>query len=129
MYKELIISIIIVALIFGLNYITQKNTDMTVETVTEKLDIVRNSALEENPDKQKVTKDINIAYDKWEELDDILSYYIEHDELEKVKTALTSVKSYVELEEYGESIEAIDRCIYILDHIHEKEMFSLDNIL
>lgn len=129
MYKELTISIIIVALIFGLNYVTQKNTDMTVETVTEKLTIVRNSALEEEPNKDKVTSDINIAYDKWEELDDVLSYYIEHDEIEKVKGALTSAKSYIEVEEYKESIEAIDNCIYILDHIHEKEMFSLDNIL
>ncbi len=129
MYKELTISIIIVALIFGLNYVTQKNTDMTVGTVTEKLAIVRNSALEEEPNKDRVTREINMAYDKWEELDDILSYYIEHDELEKVKTALTSAKSYIEIEEYKESIEAIDNCIYILDHIHEKEMFSLDNIL
>lgn len=129
MYKELIISIVIVSLIFCLNYITQKNTDIAVETVTEKLNIVRNSALEEKPNKDIVTSDINVAYDKWEELDDILSYYIEHDELEKVKTALTSAKSYIEVEEYLESIEAIDKCIYILEHIHEKEMFSLDNIL
>lgn len=129
MYKELIISIVIVSLIFCLNYITQKNTDIAVETVTEKLNIVRNSALEEKPNKDIVKSDINVAYDKWEELDDILSYYIEHDELEKVKTALTSAKSYIEVEEYLESIEAIDKCIYILEHIHEKEMFSLDNIL
>ena len=123
MHKEIIISIIIVALIFGLNYVTQRNTDITVETVTE------NSALEEEPNKDKVINYINIAYDRWEELDDIMAYYIEHDELEKVKTALTSAKSYIEVEEYLESIEAIDKCIYILDHIHEKEMFSLDNIL
>ncbi len=129
MHKEIIISIIIVALIFGLNYVTQRNTDITVETVTEKLNIVRNSALEEEPNKDKVINYINIAYDRWEELDDIMAYYIEHDELEKVKTALTSAKSYIEVEEYLESIEAIDKCIYILDHIHEKEMFSLDNIL
>ena len=129
MHKEVIISIIIVALIFGLNCVTQKNTDVTVETVTEKLAIVRNSALKEEPNKDIVMSDINIAYYKWEELDDILAYYIEHDELEKVKTALTSAKSYIEVEEYKESIEAIDKCIYILEHIHEKEMFCLDNIL
>lgn len=129
MHKEIIISIIIVALIFGLNYVTQKNTDVTVETVTEKLNIVRKSALEEEPNKDRVMSNINVAYDRWEELDDIMAYYIEHDELEKVKTALTSAKSYIEVEEYLESIEAIDKCIYILDHIHEKEMFNLDNIL
>lgn len=129
MGKELIISIIILILIFGLNYITQKNTDSTVEIISTYLENTKNDVLEQNPNKEKATKDINETYDKWEELDDILAYYIEHDELEKVKTALTSAKSYIEVEEYSQSVEAIDKCIFILDHIHEREIFSLDNIL
>lgn len=129
MHKELIISIIIVIFIFGLNYITQKNTDIAVESVSAYLEKTKSDVLEQNPDKEKATKKINETFDKWEELDDVLAFYIEHDELEKVKTALTSAKSYIEVEEYNQSVEAIDKCVYILDHIHEREMFSLDNIL
>lgn len=128
MYKELVISIIILIFIFGLNYVTQKNTDKTVEQVTQKLQITREEILKKEPDKAQATEKINNAYDKWEELDDVLAFYVEHDELEKVKTALTSAKSYIEVEEYKECVEAVDKCIYILDHIHEREMFSLDNI-
>lgn len=101
MYKELAISIIIIILIFGLNYITQKTTDNVVETMTTKLDIVRQEVAQDNPNKEQAMNGVKIAYDKWEELDDKLAYYIEHDELEKVKTALTSAKSYIEVAEYS----------------------------
>lgn len=101
MHKELIISVIIIIFIFGLNYITQKNTDNTVEIVTDKLQIVRQEVMQDNPNKEQAMDRARIAYDKWEELDDKLAYYVEHDELEKVKTALTSVQSYVEVEEYS----------------------------
>jgi len=128
MQKELVISIIVLVCIFGLNYITQKNTDNTVQSVSSKLEIVRNDVTQEEVDKEKATLDANDAFDKWEEFDDTLAYYIEHNEIEKVTTALTSVKSYVEMELYDDSVEAIDKCIYILDHIHQKEMVTLDNI-
>ena len=128
MFKELIVSIVVLISIFGLNYITQKNTRNTIEIVSNNLEIVRNDVLEEEPNKEQVTKHANNAYEKWEELDDILAYYIEHNELEKIKTALTSIKSYTEAEEYGESLEQIDKCLYLLEHIYQREEVTLDNI-
>lgn len=128
MYKEIIISAIILVCIFGLDYITQKNTDDTVNVLSEKLETIRQEVIQENPNKEKATTHINDVYEKWEELDDKMAYYIEHDELEKVSTALTSIRSFVKIEEYGDAIESIDKCVYILDHIHERERFTLDNI-
>lgn len=128
MHKELIISIIIIVFVIGLNGITENNTNKTVKTVSTNLEIVRQDILEKEHDKEKIQTHLNDAYSKWEELDDIMAYYIEHDELEKVKTALTSAKSFIEIEEYEQSIESIDKCIYILEHIKEREKLSLDNI-
>lgn len=128
MYKETIISIAILVFIFGLNYITEKNTDKTVDAMNENLRIIREDLVKEDIDKEQIKQDTFKAYDKWEELDDAMAYYIEHDELEKVKTAITTVKSYIETEEYSQSIEAIDRCMYILEHIRQREMFRMDNI-
>lgn len=128
MHKELIISIIIIVFIIILNGITENNTNKTVKTISENLELVRQDVLEKEPDKEKINTHFNDAYNKWEELDDIMAYYIEHDELEKVKTALTSAKSFIEVEEYQQSIESIDKCIYILEHIKEREKLSLENI-
>lgn len=128
MHKELILSIIIIVFIIGLNTITEKNTDKTVKTVSTNLEIVRQDILKKEAKKEEIQTHLNDAYNKWEELDDIMAYYIEHDELEKVKTALTSARSFIEVEEYEQSIESIDKCIYILEHIQEREKLSLDNI-
>ena len=89
---------------------------------------LRQEVLEENPDYEKVCSHSEEAYNKWEEEDDTIAYYIEHNEIEKVNTALTSVKSFIEVKEYSQSLEVIDKCIYILEHIEEKELVTLDNI-
>ncbi len=128
MYKEAIICITVLIIIFGLNYITEKNTDSTVQAMYENLKIVREDILKENPNKEVAMQHAIDAYNKWEDKDDVMAYYIEHNELEKVKTALTSMRSFVETEEYVQGVEAIDRCMYILDHIYEREKVSLDNI-
>lgn len=128
MYKETIICTIVFIIILGLNYITDNNTSNTIKDMYENLNIVRSDILAENPNKEVAMGHAEDAYNKWEDKDDIMAYYIEHNELEKVKTALTSMKSFVETEEYVQAVEAIDRCMYILDHIYEREKLSLDNI-
>ena len=127
MFKETVICIIIIITIFSLDIFTQKYTEDTTKDITKLFLDLKDEILKENKDEIKAK--ISKLDDKWKEKHDKLAYYIEHDELEKVKTALTSVRSFVEVEEYSDGVEAIDKCMYILDHIHERERFSLDNIL
>lgn len=128
MHKELIISLLIIVGIVGLNKLTQDNTDKTVEIVSNQLEIVKAEILKEEPEHEQAKMHIQNAYDKWEELDDIMAYYVEHDELEKTKTALTSIRSFIEIKDYGQAIESLDRCVYILQHIELREKLTLDNI-
>ena len=131
MWKEMIICLVIVIIIIIGNVITQNYTIESVKELSDSLTELK-TKLEEKEDNisdDNIKGKIQEIENNWKSRHERLAYYIEHDELEKVKTALTSAKSYIEVEEYLESIEAIDNCIYILDHIHEKEMFSLDNIL
>lgn len=128
MHKELIISIVIIVAIFGLNYITQKNTDNTVTKMKEYLDNTRNELVGKSPNYEEALKKANETYDKWEELDDIIALYIEHDEIEKTKTAIVSMQSFIQMEDESQAVDSIDRCKYILDHIDEKEKFAIDNI-
>ena len=128
MYKELIICIVIIMMIFGLNYVTQSNTDFTVQTMKTKLEEVKQELLQPDPDYPKALQMAQKAYDTWEDLDDRLAFYVEHNELEKVKTAVTSMVSFIQTEDDSQSVESIDRCIYILEHIDEREKVSWDNI-
>lgn len=128
MHKELIISIVIVVSIFALNYITQKYTDKTVSEVKEHLESIKEELVKEEPDFEKAMLKANEAFDKWEELDDKIVLYVEHEEIEKVTTAITSTKSFTEMEDEGQAVDSIDRCIYLLDYIDEREKFTIDNI-
>lgn len=128
MHKEIIISFIVIVCILGLNKVTQDNTDQTVEQMNLHLENVKRIVEKEDINYKEAVKAATETFEKWEEFDDILAFYIEHNEIEKVKTALTSMKSFIEVGEYTQSIESMDRCIYILEHIDEREKVTLDNI-
>lgn len=128
MHKELIISIVIIISIFALNYITQGYTDKTVNEVKEHLNSIKEELTKEEPDFEKAIIKADKAFEKWEELDDKMALYIEHNEIEEVTTAITSTKSFTKMEDEGQAVDSIDRCIYLLEYIDEREKFTLDNI-
>lgn len=128
MHKELIISIVIVISIFALNFITQSYTDKTVTEVKECLEKVKEELTKEEPDFEKAIISADKAFEKWEELDDKMVLYIEHNEIEKVTTAITSTVSLTKMKDEGQAVDSIDRCKYLLEYIDEREKFTLDNI-
>ena len=66
--------------------------------------------------------------EKWGQKHDRLAYYIEHDELEKVDTAIVSLKSFIETDDYSSAIAELDKGKFILEHIQKKYAFNLENI-
>lgn len=126
MYKEIIIVILVIALIIGLDIITNNYTKTSVSILSDELNILREDILQENKDKAQ-TRMGNIK-NIWKERYNILAYYIEHDELEKVETELTSLAAFLNVEEYGECISELDKTIFVLKHIEEKEKFDVRSI-
>ena len=130
MIKELIISVIIVVLIFVGNAITENYTKESIDETKQSLSILRDEII-----KNEDEIDINIAKEKidkiheqWDLRYEKLAYYIEHDELEKVKTELTGLRGYIEKEEYSEAVPELDKSVYILEHIKDKTALNLKNI-
>lgn len=128
MLKEISICIIIVALILVGNVITQNYTNDSVDIASNELNLLRKEVIKEEVDSDIVNKKINEIYSNWFNRHKKLAYYIEHDELEKVETDLSALKGYIEIEEYKEAVAELDRTIYVLQHIKNKTIFSLDNI-
>ena len=123
MYKEIMIIIIVIALVVGLDVMTNNYTKASVSILSEEVNILREYILQEDKEKAQ-TQMINIK-NIWKERYNILAYYIEHDELEKVETELTSLAAFLSLEEYGECISELDKSIFVLEHIKEKEKFDV----
>jgi len=61
-------------------------------------------------------------------MEERFSYFLEHDELEKVDTEVKGLSSYIETEENNLALAEIEKSIFILEHIKEKNSFSLENV-
>lgn len=130
MIKETIICIIIVVLIVVSNILTQNYTVDSVEELSNSLSElkVKLEDDEENIDKDEIKDKIQSVEDDWKNRHEKLAYFIEHDELEKVETNITSLISFIVTNEYSEAISELDKSIFVLKHIEEKYAFNLQNI-
>ena len=127
MKKDIIICIFVIILVVVLNIITSNYTKNSTKIIGEKLNFIKEK-IEKNEDMKVTTEEIDQLKDVWEKRYSKLAYYIEHDELEKVNLYIVGLKSYYDSEEYGDAIEELDKCEFILKHIEEKYRFSLKNI-
>ena len=130
MTKEILILGIILALIFVGEFITENYTKETIDKISHDLmemrsQIVNDKKINVDDDKKNID-DIN-SYIKSRH--DKLSYYIEHNELNKVRTELVILESDIDVEDYQDAVVRIDNSISILNLIKEKSKFNLKNIL
>ena len=129
MYKEIIICIFIITFIIIISILTERYTSNAVETLNEALESFKVILLDERLIEEGEVNSINDnIINLWKSKNEILSYYIEHDELEKVETELTALSSCIDTEKFEDGIENIDKCIFILNHIKSKYILELKNI-
>lgn len=128
MLKEMLISVVIVICIIIGNEYTQNYTNDSIEETSNSLKQLRQEVIKDDINYDLINEQINMINNKWDIRHNRLAYYIEHDELEKVKTELTSLKGSIQKEEDSEALQQIDKSIYILEHIRDKNAFNLRNI-
>ena len=130
MQKEIVVCIFIIALIIVGNIVTQNYTVDSVESISNQLSDLKSDIFEEedNIERDSVKDKIKQIENNWESRHDKLAYYIEHDELEKVDTAIVQVKSFVENEEIPSAIAELETGKFVLEHIERKYKFNLQNI-
>ena len=130
MQKEVIVCIFIIVLIIVGNVVTQNYTVESVESLADQLSDLKSDIFkeEENIERDSIKDKIKQIEDNWESRHDKLAYYIEHDELEKVETNLTSLGSFIEANENSGAVSELDKTIFVLKHIEDKYAFNLQNI-
>jgi hypothetical protein len=126
MIKETVICIIIVIGIIGLELLTQNFTEKTVKEIRETFSKIENEIVKQNIEQIKIELE-NIS-NKWEEKQKRLAYYIEHDELEKVHTAIVTMKSYIKTNDFSSAMAELEEGKFVIEHIKEKNSFNLQNI-
>ena len=128
MKKELIICILIISIIVIANVITQNYTKQCVASMNENLEVLKEASLSEDVDKEKISNRLQKIEDNWNEFQQKLAYYIEHDELEKVETQIYAMKGFRKIEKYDEVVPELEKCMFILEHIQDKTKLNVKNI-
>ena len=126
MLKEAIICIVIIIGIVGLEFYTQNFTQESVSEITSIFSKIKESIKTQN--KEQIDNETKNIRDKWEEVQSKLAFYIEHDELEKVHTAIVTMQSYLETDDYSAAMAELEEGKFVLEHIQEKNSFNLQNI-
>ena len=129
MGKETIICIIIVIAIVIGNVITQNYTIESVKELSDGLTELKKELEEQenNISEDNIKDKIQKIEDNWKGRHEKLAYYIEHDELEKVETNITALKSFIVTNEYAEAVSELDKSVFVLKHIEDKYAFNLQN--
>ena len=128
MYREIIISVIIIASIFTFDKMIQEYTDKIINDAIQDLNMIKQNIKDEIIDNKEVAKKCNEKYQKWLRYHKYLAFYIEHNELEKVETNYVAGKSLIETEKYEEAISEIEKTIFVMQHINDKYAVNLENI-
>ncbi len=128
MYKEIIICSIVIIIVVGLNILTESYTKESITLMTGNLENLKQNMILEEQNEENINKQIDDIVNDWNEKHKKLAYYIEHDELEKVKTELVLLKGNIEVKEYEQGIPNLNNCIFILEHIKEKTALQIKNI-
>ena len=128
MYKELIISFIVIALVVIGNVITQNNTIEAISQISDELMLLREEMEKDHVDQEKSKEQMKKVEEVWEKKYKIMAFYTEHNELEKVQTELTKLKADIHMKEYAQGVENLESCIFILEHIKDKSALKIVNI-
>lgn len=141
MKRELIMISVIIALVIIGHASTQNYTSNFFEEIENNLSELKEQILNtqnvqnaskqnggNNESKKELIKEFEKIHKKWNDKYNILAYYSEHDELEKIGTQLAVINGYLEKEEYTHSSTEIDKTIFLLQHIRNKDNFRFINI-
>ena len=128
MKKEYImISLILILVVVG-HVLTQNYSKKVFKELNDNLVEIRGKIVNENKNSEEMISNMEKLNKNWQKESNVLAYYTEHDELEKIGNKLAVINAATESEEYGEAIMQIDECIFIIEHLNDKEVFRLVNI-
>ena len=127
--KEILISAFILAIIITFGIVTQNYLEKTADMLLNDIDNLKLELIIEKDNENKNVKD-NIAeiIKKWEKNEKIWANIIMHQELDNIKISLLSLKAYAENKETVDAMAEIERSIFWIGHIKEKEALKIKNI-
>ena len=127
--KESIALIVIIIFLITSDLFISNFTKKSIAEMERKMDfIIVNALNEDNYQKEEELKKIETFEKDWKKIENDLSYFTEHDELEKVSVGITLLKANVEADLKEEAYEKMQEIKFRMEHIKTKQKFALNNL-
>lgn len=121
--KEYVIIFLIIVFVIVIEIVTDKITHKSISDINNSIKQVEHAL-----DTEEATNKIDNLCASWKKERDKLSYYMEHDELEKVGVLVDNVKSDIKNDNTEEINEKLDEIKFLLEHVKDKQKLQLKNI-
>lgn len=128
--KEITIIITIIAIVCVSSFFMQNYLTKTSDELVNKLEILKEEIkyAQESGNNERAKSISKEAMNKWEDIHKQWSTVVLHEELDMIQLSLIEVNAGVEIGSYEDSLQEIDKSIFLVGHIKEKEVFQLKNI-
>lgn len=124
--REYAIIIVILMIVFYIDYITSKNLKEAVNWMRDGIISIENK-IKENTETEAQQEFYDLE-GRWKEESEQLALFVEHNELEKVSNDIVIIRSNFETNETDKVFENIAELKFMLEHIEEKNQIKLKNI-
>lgn len=127
MKKEYVMMILILISVISGHYLTQKKSSDVFQSIEKDLNELK-TMVEEEETQDNLNARIKKIEDEWNDEYEILAYYTEHDELEKIGVQLSIINSTIKTKTNNDTFMEIDRCIFLIEHLEDKEDLKIVNM-
>ena len=124
--KEIIIIILILIIIIFGGITTQNYLNSTSQELIKDLDNIK--ALVKNDNYTELNYKCNELYNNWKSIEKKWSIIVLHNELDLIEQALIETKVNIEKQNTEDGMVAIEKSIFLIKHIPEKESLRLKNV-
>lgn len=135
--KQIALILVILIGVISIGNLAQKHLINTSTELNNKLEelkkeldnLISIAPDKENMEKSKKAEELSREiHKKWEELNKTWSIIVMHEELDQITLSILGVKSCVEIGDLETGREELEKTIFLVDHIKEKEAFKFKNI-
>lgn len=128
--REVIIIIVVLVLVTTTSILMQKYLIKSSDELGQMLEELKTEiqSADETGNLEKVNNLSEMVLEKWEEINKFWSMIIVHQELDSIELSMLGVKGFIESGSIKDSMEEIEKSIFLVGHIKEKEAFKLKNI-
>ena len=125
----MIIAIIVIIIIVG-DFIVNRYLSNSTNELIESLTNLEKHAIEVNKTKENksVIDEMNTMEENWKKISKIWAIFVIHQEIDNIEQALIKAKAIISDGNIEDAIPEIETAIFFVEHVKQREVFSLQNI-